>query len=56
MDAKTKGSLGCRMVLGDKHLYGAMLEDKHCFKVRGVITCTNTSYYGLLGKKKKKGV
>ena len=40
MDLKRKVSLRC----------GAILEDNHCFKFRGVITCRNTSYYDLLGK------
>ena len=46
VDAKRKVCLVCGTVFRDKHLYGAMLKDKHCFKFGGMITCRNTSYYG----------
>ena len=40
VDVRKKASLRC----------GAMLEEKHCFKLGGVISCRNMSYYDLLGK------
>ena len=49
-DAERKVSLEGGIVLGDKQWDEKMLEDKHCSKFRGVITCRNAIYYGLLGR------